>query len=125
MCDEDVVRKAHQIAGVGHVKERTTQTVTGKRVWTWSVTAIEHAAGLAMTLYPLMGERRQAKIRELLLEWRAAPLKQSRKTHCEHGHELTGYNLILQTEAGRKNPKRRCRECVNRRQREFNSRQAA
>lgn len=35
------------------------------------VSASRHATEWMMTIYPLMGERRRAKIRELLIHWRA------------------------------------------------------
>jgi hypothetical protein len=41
----------------------------------------------------------------------------SEKTHCQHGHELSGYNLML------KNGKRQCRECQRAAQRRWSARQ--
>lgn len=42
----------------------------------------------------------------------------ARKTHCKHGHELTGENLI-------ETPRQRsCRECARRRRAEYDQRQA-
>jgi hypothetical protein len=32
MTDEDVIRRAHRICGLGHVKERPTLTTGGKRM---------------------------------------------------------------------------------------------
>lgn len=122
MTDEDIVRRAHAIAGVGSVHERTRLTKGGKRVWTWSVTNAEHAAGLAMTIYTFLGSRRQARIRELLAAWKVAPIKHGREKSCKHGHPLSGDNLVIERTEGGRVRKRRCRECLSRRQREYNAR---
>ena len=54
-------------------------------------------------------------IRDMVSKGRAAfgQRGQSLKTHCPNGHEYAGDNLIV-----KKNGSRRCRECVNRLQRE-------
>lgn len=122
MTDEDVVRHAHEVAGVGFVRERGTLTKGGKRVWEWRVTNAEHAAGLAMTIYTFLGSRRQARIRELLAAWKVAPIKHGREKSCKHGHPLSGDNLVIERTQGGSVRKRRCRECLNRRQREYNAR---
>ena len=69
--DRDVVERAHAIAGVGTLNGPYSRGVN-KEVWCWNVAAQADAAGLMMTLYPLIGLRRQARIREILLEWRSA-----------------------------------------------------
>ncbi len=124
MTDEDVVRRAHAIAGVGFVVEHSRRTKTGKRVWNWRVTNAEHAAGLAMTLFTYLGERRRKRIEQLLEEWKRAPIKHGRQKRCKHGHELVGDNLVIETNHDGSVRKRRCRECTNRRQREYNARLA-
>jgi len=105
MTDKDVVQRAHTIAHVGVMYERKQRTKTGKQVWMWTVTRIEHAAGLAMTLYPLLGERRRQRIKEALASWKIAPLPRRLKTECIRGHPLSGDNLFIHE--GR----RRCRIC--------------
>ena len=47
---------------------------------------------------------------------------QATQTHCKHGHELAGYNLILQPRKNGKHEYRQCRECLLRRDREFRAR---
>ena len=105
MTDEDPVRHAHAVAGVGVVNQKRQVTKGGKHIWVWSVGRIEHAVGLAMTLYPMLGERRQKRIRECLDSWRLAPLPRRLRTHCVHGHPLSGENLFVHE--GR----RRCKVC--------------
>jgi hypothetical protein len=68
------------------------------------------AIGIAMTLYPLLSPRRQQRIRELILFWRALGLRGSfhrNKTHCIRGHEFTPENIY------KKGPEkhRECRTC--------------
>jgi hypothetical protein len=58
------------------------------------------AAALGMTIYPLLGERRQAKMKQALLEWRQGRAMGS--AFCPYGHRKTG--------EGRK---RRCLECAH------------
>ncbi len=71
MTDSDVVDRAAALLGshdlhvyespVGH-KTQFRLRVGGRKAAAWM-----------MTIYPLMGERRQAKIRETLATWRSAP----------------------------------------------------
>lgn len=64
------------------------------------------AAGWMMTLYPQLGSRRQARIRELLTDWRSRPSAAKGKRACVGGHLLSGDNLYLS------GGKRRCRACA-------------
>lgn len=71
MTDEDVVRHAAQVAGVGRIYGPYPPRSNGiKPYWSWHVQTQSDAAGLMMTMYPLMGARRQAAIRTTLAEWR-------------------------------------------------------
>jgi len=40
--------------------------------WTWEIAKQKHVAALLMTIYPIMSERRQNKISELLTHWKAS-----------------------------------------------------
>jgi hypothetical protein len=86
MTDEDVIRRCREVSGVG--------TVNGphyagdyKPSWVWVVQKHTDAAGLMMTLYSLMGDRRKAKILECLTKWRAEqyPGTGSNRYRDEHG----------------------------------------
>lgn len=60
--------------------------------------------------------------RENVLRSPVAPAAlNARKTHCVHGHELTGYNLMFRNDG----KGRRCRTCHNRQCREAKQRMAA
>lgn len=75
MTDEDVVRRAHVVSGVGRVggpyqqKNNRSTTTVWKPTWRWDVSKTEDALDLMELLYPLMGERRQQKIDELLTQF--------------------------------------------------------
>lgn len=51
--------------------------------------------------------------RENILRGFGPSARQARRTHCIRGHELAGYNLVLE----KNGTKRRCRECSNARRR--------
>lgn len=69
------------------------------------------AAGLMMTLYPLMSPKRKEQIREALASWRAGrgEFYNSLRTHCMAGHEFTEENTYRPP----KFPKHRyCKACA-------------
>jgi len=68
MCDNDVVLRAQKLMG-GTLSQRPAKE-NRKPVLTLSIQRQALAAGWMMTLYPLMGARRQEKIRTLLEQWR-------------------------------------------------------
>jgi hypothetical protein len=110
MTDGDVVERVWRIAGVGRQPRLFERPAPLKNVFTWNVTGQSDAASLMMTLYPLMGERRQEKIRECLVAWRAVPIYRGTgergATHCPQGHEKSGDNLYVDHEG-----KRHCKIC--------------
>lgn len=66
MTDEDVVRRAHQVAGVGNVIGPNQKSPDRKPYWTWNVTRSSDAKVLMRLLLPLMGYRRAKRIREII-----------------------------------------------------------
>lgn len=104
MTDRDVVERAHRLLG-GPAKIVTTnrRTVTGRTAYRFQVYG-ELAAQWMMTLYVEMGERRRAKIRELLAAWKAAVPHPRDRIVCVRGHAFT-------TAAHRMRP-RFCAECA-------------
>ena len=73
MADVDVVKRAQRALRAKRVRSYSRQRHDGRTGPThWHETRITgtRAAGWMMTLYPLMGQRRQARIRELLAAWR-------------------------------------------------------
>lgn len=83
MTDLDVVEKCHRIAGVGRLTGPYSQN-GNKDCWRWTVTKQKDVAALLMTIYPLMGNRRQEKIKSLLEIWKSFPYKYQRPCPREH-----------------------------------------
>jgi hypothetical protein len=68
MTDEDVVRRAHALAGVGKVYGPYARG-EWKPQWSWMVANRKDALPLMEKLRPHMGQRRAAKIAEILTEF--------------------------------------------------------
>jgi hypothetical protein len=81
MTDMDVVVKAAKILGTNRVVENAKPTKRGKPIYR-TVVFGRNAVSWCMTLYPLMGERRQAKIRELLAKWKKSPSATYLRKNC-------------------------------------------
>jgi hypothetical protein len=67
MTDEDVVRRAHKVSGMGHVWGPVK--VNGgkcKDSWRLNICYHEHVYALCAALYPFMGVRRKLRITEML-----------------------------------------------------------
>jgi len=112
MTDKDVIDRVASLFSFGTRSEKTLPS--GKIAYWWGVSKQSAAAGLMMTLYSLMGERRQKKIAECLAHWKATPLPKSMWTSCKSGHLLAGENLRVIQEG--KYEKRRCVTCARLRQ---------
>jgi len=66
MTDEDVVRKAHKIAGMGVVRGPLKPTGLGKKKsWMWDVSRRSHCLELLQTIRHWFGHRRLAKVVQL------------------------------------------------------------
>lgn len=107
MVDKDVIDRFASIFNFGTRKTRALPS--GKIAYSWSTTHQSNTAGFMMTLFPLMGARRQEKILQCLDTWMLRPLPKRQWTHCKNGHELSGANLRITYEG--KYKKRRCNEC--------------
>lgn len=98
MTDLDVVERAHKLLGatckISRV-DRSKQNPNWKDTYNFTVPG-RRAAGWMMTLYSLMGERRQAKIREVLFEWQDHPVRRLRNfgipRKLENGSNNAEYN---------------------------------
>ena len=67
MTDEDIVRLAHQRAGIGHVTgPHKPKSSNHKDCWRWKVSDSEDVFRLCEMLLPYMSSRRSLKIREIL-----------------------------------------------------------
>lgn len=116
MTDRDVVVRARNVMGIKskihtrpglkqwrpdlgrHSEHKTSHTIVASGFI---------GAGWMMTLYPLMGERRQAAIRAALSAWRAHPPQTQHRTACPRGHAYDATNTARW--AGK--PNRFCRRC--------------
>jgi len=70
MVDEDIMRRAHALIPVakwGFRELPSRKTQYGLRLYG------KNAVSLMMTLYPILGVRRQARIREHIEWWKARP----------------------------------------------------
>lgn len=111
MTDEDVIRKAGEIAGVGDVSgPYGPYRENEKALWRWQTTRYEPAQAILAAMYPFLGKRRCAKIKEVLEEVRSSELparQYASKEHCGRKH--------LRTDHGYKNAKGHwiCRTCRN------------
>lgn len=104
MTDQDVMERAADVMGAPSIwmpklRPRRKQTyrfaLSGSR-----------AVGWMMTLYPFLGSRRKARLRECLDVWRRVPVKRSLRSHCPAGHPLSGQNLFVNNRN-----QRGCRTC--------------
>jgi len=88
MTDEDVIRRAAVLLGRPEsVLACQPRAVDHKPTWRVAVQDQTLAASLMMTLYPLMGERRRSKIKEVLSVWRRSG---KRLTAAERGCTYQG-----------------------------------
>lgn len=78
--DLDVVTHAASLLGTA-VHRRKQQQPHHKIQWRTQLVDRDKAAAWLMTLYPLMGSRRQARFKELLAVWRAGAWGQNGNYH--------------------------------------------
>lgn len=86
MCDQDVVERVKVITGTTsnvtlrnsrpnrNHRPRYTVHLNGTRAIQW-----------ALTMYPIMGERRKAAIVKMVNLWKQSPARSLRKKHLTHG----------------------------------------
>lgn len=63
MVDEDVIRRAHSITGVGRLH---APTASAPKLWRWCVSRRADLVPLVLLLLPHLGERRAGRAREFL-----------------------------------------------------------
>jgi hypothetical protein len=77
MTDEDVVKRFHEVAGIGAVwlkgQSEKDAALNRKRLWQWKANG-PRAEEFMWKLAPLLGARRRARFGELLVEIREARL---------------------------------------------------
>lgn len=77
MTDRDVVERASDLMGSPQVFVRRPQNSKHKDQY-WCMLTGARAVGVMFTIYPFMGERRRAKIREVIARWKSKPLGRRR-----------------------------------------------
>jgi len=55
-------------------------------IWVWQIHQARNVAGLAMTLYPLLSQKRQSEIHKALMIWKGRTWPM---LTCKHGHPWT------------------------------------
>lgn len=81
--------------------------------WTWVLSG-HHAAGLCMTVYPLVSPKRQSQIRKALAVWRSRPIATRFRTQCPKGHPYSAENTRDYSYQGQSH--RVCAVCLGERQ---------
>jgi hypothetical protein len=61
-----MVDQLHKLVPAGGVCEPTRKTKEDKQTYTWSLQNTEAVLDLLIVVFPLMGERRKNRIREIL-----------------------------------------------------------
>lgn len=98
--------RLHRFLG-GRIYHRINR---GYPIFYWETTG-SHAAGICMTLYLLLSERRQGQIKQALAEWKTRRPHKKDWTHCKFGHEFTEGNTYRHPVTG----SRKCRICIRKR----------
>lgn len=70
MTDEDVVRRLHDVVGIGSVRLRVTQE-GNKNAWIWNVASWRGCVSLLTQILPWMGARRGRAISDVLAAHKA------------------------------------------------------
>lgn len=77
MTDSDVITRLHRLLGMGNI-QTPKPTKGGKILYTWYLGMREDVVSLVTELKPLMSERRQQKISDML-EWNEANPKSDQR----------------------------------------------
>jgi hypothetical protein len=76
--DEDVVDRFHAIVGAGRVyRNRTSNGFSLKKQYVWNVSAINEFRHVAAILLPWLGNRRRARMLQVLDAYSTAPVKRN------------------------------------------------
>lgn len=103
MTDEDVVRRLHEVTGLGNVYGPIFHKAGGKPLYAWKVARKRDLARVLLAIYPLLGERRQQQIgivADRLLRLRAKDERTCRKCGAEDWYIYPHHG-------------RQCRPCAN------------
>ena len=84
MTDRDVIERLQRVTGVGRISLGRKPSPRHKPYWQWTVSRDGDAAELMRALLPHMGERRRARIEQVLVDWqqqRARPTSSRPSPH--------------------------------------------
>ena len=119
MTDKDVMARAAELMGsYSALKRWKSGKHIGKHIYTTRIHG-PLAAGIMMTIWGFMGERRRERIRSALEIWRAKEPHPKHRELCFKGHPLTP--VPAHRRPGRL--RRWCRECYNSYHKEYESKQ--
>lgn len=111
MTDEDVMRRFHEIVGVGYINGPFVPRglrVDGsprKQQWRWTADKFEWVQAVLTAFWPWLGDRRRARTVEMLRTAKTRLPEYGWQTHCAKGHPFDIANT-------RMTPRRRvCRTC--------------
>ena len=79
--------------------------INKNRYFKWSMQGIG-AAGVMMTLYTLMSQKRQEQIKKTIALWKTYKPHSKYRTHCPKGHEYSLENTYIRADG-----KRKCKQC--------------
>lgn len=103
MTDHDVVARAAALMGGARVQRREPGGPNAQPTFLISLMGWP-AVDVMQAVRPLMGERRAAKIAELVDDYDA--VRRSGRTHCKRGHEFTVENTYVYPDGTRQ-----CNQC--------------
>lgn len=89
MADEEIVRRFHEVVGVGRVYSKNARQEAHRPTWIWVATAHADVLAALDILQPGLGSRRQEQIRPVR-EWTTARI--AAKGVCIRGHRIEGEN---------------------------------
>lgn len=73
MTDQDVVQRLAELTGIGTLCPEPPQRPGAKPSWSWRVAAKPHREWLTLKVWPWLGQRRRARVKELWPEVNLAP----------------------------------------------------
>ena len=66
MCDLDIIERLRDVTEAGYIHERKVYSEKHSRSWSWKVSAHSEVCEIARIIRPWMGQRRRARIDEIL-----------------------------------------------------------
>jgi len=65
MSDKDIIERLKSLTAVGHIYDQKSRQESHKAMYTWHVFRQHHREWLTSKVWPWLGERRRARIKEL------------------------------------------------------------